>query len=468
MLRLHAFALSACLLVPGCNCSEEPEVGEPAAEEERPPEESAPPGLLWVTIDTLRADHLSAYGYARETSPRLTGLAAEGALFENASVQGMWTFQSVPSIMTSEWAQQYVLHWEGERPVSHPPPDADWIPERLRQEGYRTVLVTGHGVLDGVLGLCERFDECQIGDWPAEEVTRRALEVFRAHRGERPLFLWAYYLDPHFPYEAPPPFDSQFVGDGLVVTGLSAGPGERIWVGRGGLPQRAVVDGRTDLDWYIARYDGEIAYADREVGRLVDGYREAGVLDETVFMLFADHGHSLIEHDLYLSHAEQVYDTIMQIPWVVRYPPVVQADRRVEAQVMAVDIAPTTFGLLGLEAPERWVGTDQTPCLRGGECASRPAFGISYTLGGNEIAIREPPHKLICDAALEGCRLYDLEADPGELTDVADANEAVVARLRPILAAWIRDNPPRHLDPAAAEQLSEETLEGLRALGYIE
>jgi len=229
-----------------------------------------------------------------------------------------------------------------------------------------------------------------------------------------------------------------------------------------------VVDGRTDLDWYIARYDGEIAYADREVGRLVDGYREAGVLDETVFMLFADHGHSLIEHDLYLSHAEQVYDTIMQIPWVVRYPPVVQADRRVEAQVMAVDIAPTTFGLLGLEAPERWVGTDQTPCLRGGECASRPAFGISYTLGGNAIAIREPPHKLICDAALEGCRLYDVEADPGELTDVADANEAVVARLRPILAAWIRDNPPRHLDPAAAEQLSEETLEGLRALGYIE
>jgi arylsulfatase A-like enzyme len=448
----------------GCERDPEPDTASRAPE----PRASLPerdPDILWVTIDTLRPDHLSSYGYVRDTSPGLAAFAREGARFDSVTAQGPWTFSSVPSLITSRYPQAHAdLLVEG-HPEAVIASGSRSMARELSAAGYHTVFVAGHGAIGTISEICDGFETCIVEYEHADWVTDRALAEVRGG-DDRPLFLWAYYIDPHVPYEAPDVLVGRYAGDGLVRTGIQADRSDIEFLGYGRIPGAAWVEGQRDLDWYIAAYDAEIRFTDEHIARLTRGLREMG--RDGISMVFADHGESLSEHGLYLSHTVQLFDTILRIPWLARWPGHIPAGRVIDADVMALDIAPTLLGLLGRPAPPSWQGRDLSGCLLGrARCEPRPAYALQRA-EVDRIAMRLRPYQITCEVTGAACELYDLESDPGQLHDVCAAQGARCAELRDRVLAWNAAQPARAFDAERTGALSEETRAALRALGYVQ
>lgn len=424
------------------------------------------PLVVLVTIDTLRPDHLGIYGHVRDTSPNLDALAREGAFFTQVIAQGTWTFSSVPSIITSRAPQ---AHWDtvlGGAPTTILGEGSTTFAEVLREAGFTTTFVTGHGAIGAIGDLCRGFDRCEIEYERAPEVTDRAIAALdAAPRG--PHLLWVYYIDPHVPYEAPEELHVRFLDDGRVTTGLLADPSESDFVGHESIPRAAFVEGVRELDWYVAAYDAEIALVDQQIGRLRRALEERGHRDAP-WVIFADHGESLTEHGLYLSHTVHTSDVILRIPWIVRWPGSVRAGTRVEAQSMALDIAPTLLGLLGLGAPASWQGRDQGGCLRReAPCESRDAYAFRRAEAGIELALRRWPWSIRCGPDPAACRLHHLVEDPGERRDRCAERAELCAELRAAALAWHEAQPPVRVASESAGEIDSELRRALEALGYV-
>lgn len=447
----------ALLLALGC--------ASPAAPAEKHAEPRAPLVVL-VTIDTLRPDHLGAYGYARDTSPNLDALAREGALFTQVIAQGPWTFSSVPSIVTSRAPQAHYDTVVGEAPATVFGEGSTTFAEVLREAGFTTSFVSGHGAIGAIVDLCRGFDRCEIEYERASEVTDRAIAALdAAPRG--PHLLWVYYIDPHVPYEAPEEHLRRFLDDGLVTTGLAADPSEHLFVGYESIPRAAFVEGVRELDWYVAGYDAEIAFVDAQIGRLRRAIEARGRADAS-WLVFADHGESLTEHGLYLSHTVHLSDVILRIPWIVRWPGRVPAGTRVDAQAMALDLAPTLLGMLGIGAPASWQGRDQSACLRReAPCESRDAYAFRRGEEGVELALRRGPWSIRCGPDLAVCRLHHLADDPGESRDLCAEQAERCAELRAAALAWHEAQPPVRVAPERTGDIDPELLRALVALGYV-
>jgi len=225
------------------------------------------------------------------------------------------------------------------------------------------------------------------------------------------------------------------------------------------------VDGQRDLDWYIASYDAEILFTDQQVERLTRGL--AGTKREWLTMVFSDHGESLSEHGLYLSHSVQLYDTILRIPWIVRWSGHAPAGHVVPTDVMALDIAPTLLGLLGRSAPDSWQGRDLSGCvLDRVPCVPRPSFAVRGDAATAEVAMRSWPEKIICDVADASCELFDLRTDPGEQTDICGARRERCDAMRARVLEWHQRESATTSVAGHRQDLAEDTRAALRALGY--
>ena len=214
----------------------------PVSDDREPPASfSSKPDLFWVTVDALRPDHLGAYGHARETSPAIDAYFESGARFERAFAQGTWTL-----FVTSRFPQSHLEYYRERAPQAFVGPDTTTMAERLSAEGYLTIHVSGHGALGAFDGLCRGFEVCDVEYRDARDVTARAREaVEEATRTQpgRPLFLWAYYIDPHVPYEAPAKHANRFVGDGHERSELRAGVAEGEYIGHRAIPRAALGGG---------------------------------------------------------------------------------------------------------------------------------------------------------------------------------------------------------------------------------
>ncbi len=271
---------------------------------------------MLITVDALRADHLGSYGYRRSTSPNLDRLARDGARFDNVMSQGAWTFSALPSLLTSRFPQDHVDLWVDEIGAARMASDAPTLAQTFKAAGYETALVSGHAGLGAILGIRRGLDSVDVGDYRAVDVTRRALGLVERDR-QRPLFLWLHYMDPHAPYDPPAPFDTRFVGDGRYATRRTLPLVDARWIGRGGIPSLARLGDRRDLDLYVSRYDGEIAYTDAQIGRLLAAIGARGGRPRTIVAVTADHGESLGEHELYFSHTADLHAAIVTVPWIV-------------------------------------------------------------------------------------------------------------------------------------------------------
>ena len=461
---------------------------EPAPEEERPS------NILLITIDTLRADHLSSYGYKRETSPVLDRLAAEGVRFDQPAAQWPKTGPSFASMFTATYPKDNGIV----RKVGVAVPNSfRMLAEELAAQGYSNHAIVSNGALATELRYNQGF-ETYIETWkmpeagtdgkgnPASRITQIALDVAAQLDGEKPFFLWVHYIDPHHPYEAPEPWTDKFANDEFHD------PERQVWVNpkrrrqqMRGIGYTQAIDGRTDLDYYVARYDAEIAYADHYIGVLLDGLRDAGQMNETLTVVTSDHGESLGEHHYYFGHGRFGFQPGLRVPLIFHQPGVLEP--RVDYEpVELLHLAPTLLEVAGVDLNDgRWMqGRSLWARLLGQESPEETPLAFSeagISAGRNwQRTVRDRRFKLL-HAPAGGANkwlddqafvLYDLENDPGETVNQAESFPNEARRLKRALDGWWEADKFNARveggEEAEADELDEKTVEQLRALGYID
>ncbi|HKX45255.1 MAG TPA: sulfatase, partial [Planctomycetota bacterium] len=299
-------------------------------------EQTTPPrAIVVISLDTLRADHLGCYGYARPTSPNIDALAAEGVLFERAISQASSTLPAHRALFQSREASLA----GGAEPT---------LAELLGRAGFRTVAFTGGGNVSAAFGFGRGFER-YVEDPRGFAHAFDAVELWlREHAGER-FFLFLHSYDVHAPYDPPPPFDSVFYPDYAgPLTGRETRALLRSLAPRGehasSAPARRLDE--EDERKLVALYDGGILYADQFVGRLVLLLRELGIDDETALVLLSDHGEEFWEHGSVL-HSHSLYQELVHVPLIFSLPGGRAAGARVAETVRLIDVAPTLLELLG-------------------------------------------------------------------------------------------------------------------------
>lgn len=372
----RSIALAALALVVGCTKSDGAREGKAKS-------------VVLITIDTLRADHLSCYGYGKPTSPFLDSFAKESARFEHAIVPVPRTTQSLASLLTGLYPQRTKVRSLNDKLDS----SFETLAERFAAKGFVTgAFVEIPFLLPGrPQGLAQGFKEQfhydpAPGEWRAEELTKRAL-AWIEQQGDRPFFLWLHYRDPHAPYWPPDPFknrfDPQYPIDGSKYDGplpeyfhywpvdesfqMVVPPGATAEELRSGKEHLKFGDSPLLTPRYVERaialYDGEIAYTDHALKQLYDGLHTSKVADSLVTVLTADHGESLGEHRFYFDHGEFLYDTCLRVPLIIEVPGF--PTRAIPDLVGTIDIAPTLVELFGLEPMREVQGRSLVPLLRG-------------------------------------------------------------------------------------------------------
>ena len=434
--------------------------------------EDAPRRVFFITVDTLRADHMSLYGYPRQTSPDLARLAAGGVTFDRAIAQWPKTGASFASMFTGQYPQTTGLT---HRAAIRVPEEYLTLPELFQESGYTTLGVVSNAVLAAKFDWNDGFDELLEtwggGDFPedphefrhlihAPKVNELALPLLEKHapmKETERLFVWLHYTDPHAPYMLPPGMANPFLDDALFQ-------GDAV------VPRKAArgykLGGREDLKYYVAQYDANVLVSDVYIRKVLDRARELGLLEDSLIVFTADHGESLGEHGSWFEHGPLPYNTTAHVPlFFVRDG--LPSGRRIGRPVELIDLYPT---LRDLVVPGR-----EVPGLEGQSLAGflRGQDGSDFRLAFSEAGEKPRYFRSVQDAAWKlvlgvgGRRgdlmeLYDLRADPRETRNVATAHPEELRRLRGDLMRWVKDRPGRH----AGQEEDEETLKALRALGY--
>jgi len=397
----------------------------------------APRNVLLVSLDTLRADRVGAYGYAAAQTPALDALARRGLRFEQATTVVPLTLPAHSSLLTGTFPA-----WHGVRDNGgfYLGDDQVTLAEHLKTKGFRTGGFVGAFVLDGRWGIAQGFDRYfddfdldKFGDTPSmdaiqrpgSEVVDHALEWLAEDQGT-PFFAWVHLYDPHTPYAAPEPYRSRFPAS---MSGA---------------------------------YDAEIAATDAQVGRLLDALEQQGRLHETLVVVVGDHGEMLGEHGEQ-THGFFIYDAAVRIPLIVAGPGV--PARAVKDQVRIVDVMPTVLDLLGQARPEAVQGVSLMPLARGerlGLVAHSESWYPRYHYGWSELqSIQDGRYKYIRAPRPE---LYDLASDPHEGQDLGDAARrgTMDAALSEMLARTTNEDAAK-----GPQAVDSETEERLAALGYV-
>lgn len=397
------------------------------------------PDLVLITIDTLRADRLGAWGYERTQTPNIDRLALEGTRFASAASTVPFTLPAHSAIMTGTYPP-----WHGVREnVGYALGDeAVTLAEMLHEQGYAAGGFVSAFPLDSRWGIAQGFDhyldDFEVADGkrtnmgavqrPGTETIAAALDWLDERDDDTPVFLWVHLFEPHDPYEPPEPYRSR-------------NPGRP--------------------------YDGEVAYTDALVGELRAGLEQRGVFDDAVVVLTGDHGEGLGDHGEAF-HGFFIYDSTVHVPLIVRLPGE-GGGRVVDRAVSHVDLAPTLLQLAGAPIPEQIQGRSLLPMIAGEEVEPRAVYSESYYpllhYGWAPLrALRDDRFKYIEAPEPE---LYDLGTDPREQRNLARERAAtgfdMSESLRELVAAVEFEGEREQVSP----DLDEATLSQLRALGYV-
>jgi arylsulfatase A-like enzyme len=424
------------------------------------------PNVVVVTFDTTRFDHTSLAGYARDTTPHLAALAAGGASFRTAYAPTSTTGPSHASLFTGETPLRHGVTKNG-LPV---PDAADTMAERFAAAGYATAAFVSSYVVSrrfafdqGFATFDDEFDRATSTftekfwegtelaggfDRRADETTRRAVAWLDAHARRGPFFLFVHYFDPHAPYVPP-----------------------AAWSGRFPPPE-----GGDALARDVAHYDAEIAFTDAALGELLAALERLGQTPRTLVVVTADHGEGLMEHG-HMEHGVSVYEEQVRIPLVLRWPGKVAAARALDAPVSLVDVAPTVYELLGLPTDgAAFEGRSLVRALAsGGEPDAAPVFLYRRHFAGEQrdetwvvgekFGVREGRWKYVDGPEERTRELFDLAADPKELTNRLGEAPRETDALAALVEAWRAGRS----GPAGQKlDITPEERERLRALGYTE
>lgn len=458
------------LFVTGCGQEDRPD----PAEEAKQPAVLADrnwPNVLLITIDSLRPDHLHCYGYPKETSPRIDRFAAEGALFEAAISSSSWTLPAHASMFTGLAASVHgCTDARHQLPGSH-----STLTKRLKNTGFVTIGAVSSPFLTPVSGLAQGFDKYIDCTTPLSsddlEKTRGAtsptivtvIQGWLHQNTQRPFFMFINFWDAHFDYTPPPPFDTKFDPDYVGnITGEQFLTDPKI---NPDMPER-------DLEHLQALYDGEIAWVDTHFGIILDMLKAADLLDSTIVILTSGHGTAFFEHDL-KGHRNSLYDEVIRVPLIIRYPDRVPAGKRYKQQARGMDLLPTITDLLGMPTPNL-MGRSLAPLFvdRSIEIRGKETAISELTVHGHSLrSFRQPDRKTIFYVDRDRGMVFDLVADPGELAALADPESPTVQGAHAD-TTWSRGflKAFRQRYPRAPEipELPARVREQLSALGYVD
>jgi arylsulfatase A-like enzyme len=420
------------------------------------PDEKAPLVIVYL-VDTLRADHTQPYGYSRDTTPELAKLAGDGVVFEQAIAQASWTKPSVASLFTSLLPGKHrAVQLRDTLDSGHVT-----LAEMLQAKGFATGAVIANSVIYSSGSNFEQgFDLFAGMHGPGNRVTKAveaaplvdaALSWLDERRGF-PTFLYVHTMDPHVPYTPPEPFNMKYephpTSDHPAVD-----------------PRGDYQEPR-DLDRLVAQYDGEIAYGDQEFGRFIGELKRRGLYDRMLMFFVGDHGEEFLEHGQF-THGKTVFDELIRIPMIVKFPGRRDAGKRVKQQVQEVDVIPTVLHEMGLPVPT-------PPAIAGHPLQAVVAGGAPEPPAVSEIShrgyvahgMRTSRDKYVQRFSPEEDELYfDLIQDPKEKTSRLEANRERARTLKAAGEAAMVSDPFRH--NVRAEGSGEYVLK-LRTGGWIE
>jgi arylsulfatase A-like enzyme len=427
----------------------------------RPPPQPAELSVVFVVLDAAGARYFGCYGNELPVTPRIDSFARDATVFERAYAQGAWTLPSVGSFMTGRYPP---MQEEDLRVV-----ESETLARVLQREGIRTAAFSENPYVTRDFGLETGFDEfreyfpyevlqssgLRFGHLDSAVTIDEALAWVRQQRGER-FFLYVHLLTPHAPYGPPAPFAGRFDPDYAgSVHGL---PETLAAINEGKL----AIDAR-DLTHLRLQYQENLAYADHETGRLLDGLEEQGVLDRALVIVAADHGEAFREHGE-MQHNTTVYEEMVRVPLLVRLPSATPLPERFAGVVELRSIFPTVCEALGIASCPKSLAPSLLEHIRDTREGQGLARSWAHGKNGSFAALILERHKLIVRAhTLEPFALYDLESDPGETLDVSRSRPKLMRKAR----ALLRDS---HLEVFGGEDatVDPDTRKRLRALGYAE
>ncbi len=425
----------------------------------------ARPNVLLIVVDTLRADRLGCHGGTRGLSPRIDALAAEGANFANAFAHAPWTLPSFASLLSSQLPPG---HGAGGKVDDFHALRADvpTIPEQFRAAGYATAAIVNVDFLARPFGVTRGFERLDARAFEDNEnvrtagaTTDAALGWVREHR-ERAFFLMVHYFDPHAEYRPPQPFRARF-----------AAPADQQDESFRFGTRRQVVERRTrhlplvpaDIDRAQKLYDGEVAYVDQEVGRLLDGLSECALDANTLVVLTADHGEEFLDHGDW-EHGHTLYDELLEVPLILRHKGRLRAGV-VDAAVGLIDVGPTILAWCGLPGSAAFRGRDLAPALAGADLAASPLLAFGNFWGPPLASLRDGEFQLILRP--DGQReLYRWRSDPGEQRDLAATESARAAELLLELERARSQAAAAGAGPGPRVELTAAELRRLSTVGY--
>jgi arylsulfatase A-like enzyme len=390
--------------------------------------------VVLVTMDTTRADRLGCYGYNAAHTPRLDALAGESLLFEHAAAPVPVTLPSHASMLSGLYPQAHGIRYNVAYRLSA---EVTSVAEIFEAAGFSTAAFPASFVLSPKTGLDQGFDTydapaepTEPGDEPSERRAGEGVDLALKWLSEQPtgkLFLWLHFYDPHWPYDPPFPFSSQYRD---------------------------------------RPYDGEIAYMDQEFGRFLDELSRRPGWDKTVLIVAGDHGEGLFDHrERY--HSLLTYESTLRAPLLIR-PPGGMRSRRSADPVSLTDIGPTLLEAAGLSVPGEMQGTSLVPFLRGEPEAPREIYfeslvgALNYGWSALK-GIREGRWKFTDSSAPE---LYDLEADPGETNNLASLEGNRTSAMRISLREFESRTTRGATHASSTQAVDSETLAALASLGY--
>ncbi len=458
-------------------------------------ESTGRPNFVLISIDTLRADHLGAYGYARETSPELDRFAVQGVRFERAIAPAPWTLPSHAGMLTGRHPHRLgIANIDGALPES-----VDTLAQSLSASGYQTAAYVDSsrgGFLGGERGFDRGFElfrhsphgEGYHSKYDMASTVDAALGWLRARDAKRPFFLFLHTKSVHTapvqesadlavdaPYRSPAPFGNQFLSQGKPRFRWNAG---RNYIGVKYLRQMNIQFGYGELappDFseeqlaeLIAMYDGGIRYVDSQFGRLMASLEELGLDDETVVVVTSDHGEAFLDHHFFL-HRE-VFSGLTHVPLIVRDPRGPSAGRVVSQAVSLLDVAPTLLALAdsphaaaldGVPLPLEPAAEKQARELFSYACLKDDSLYEGYAIERGPFRLLYHRHRLWPSFRSE---LFRWTTDPKEVEPVEDQSELKDAMLKRLLA-WIENGSE---EEGSQIDIDDQTLEALRALGYVD
>lgn len=422
------------------------------------------PNILLIAIDSLRADHMSSYGYHRLTTPHLDKIATQSVLFENTFSAHIPTTPAYASMLTGMdcFNTQVVAlrHKGGLRP------EVKTMAEIMRDFGYNTTCVgfTGN---PSSRGFDTYLDYPGWGSWnegrspKAQNLNDVTLpELDRLVADDKPFFMMLRHMDPHAPYLPPAPYERMFYhGDESDPANKSMEPVMNFKPFRDFFASW-MPPGISDKDYVIAQYDGAIAYMDAAIQSIFAALETHGILENTIVVINGDHGETLYDHECWFDH-HGMYDNVLHVPLIIRYPAILPQGIRLSGYNQHHDLLPTVLELAGIGQDElnwpsklRFTGRSLLPMIRGEVASYESEFYITECTWMRKHGWRTPEWKLM--VALEPdfhfkpeIELYHLISDPDENVNLAVQQPDVVAFLRGRMEAWIakrtaetrRDNP---------------------------